>query len=288
MQIDVIDSISDPGKAGRPNEDRLAWNASSAFVVDGATGLGDQQFITDFGSDAAWIADFAAKRLMSEVIPNADLAETIRRISADANTIFEAMAGYQPRYAWPVAALAGLRVTAGGLQFVGLGDSVVYILHDDDREESFMALPDAFEREQAAARIHIARLGGIGAAGVAANDPETRADLRRHRETQNTVDGTVWSLSLVPETADHIATATIDVSGGATAIICSDGLADLVSLYRQYTPGSLIRRAVTSGLASLIRELRQLEREVDPEGLKYPRLKQCDDTTAILCRITKA
>lgn len=286
MQIDVIDSISDPGKAERPNEDRLAWNASSAFVVDGATGLGDQQFMTGFGSDAAWIAEFAAKRLMSEVTPKTDLADIIRRISQDARTIFEATAGHQPRYAWPVAALAGLRVTPTELQFAGLGDSVVYILHDDGREESLMALPDAFEREQAAARAHIARLGGIGAAGMATSDPETLAELRRNRERQNTADGTVWSLSLVPETADHIASAEIDISGsGATAIICSDGLADLVSLYNRYTPGTLIRRAVTAGLPSLIKELRQLEREIDPKGLQYPRLKQSDDTTAILCRI---
>lgn len=285
MQIDVIDSISDPGKAERSNEDRLAWNASSAFVVDGATGLGDRQFMTGIGSDAAWIADFAAKRLMSEVTPEADFADIIRRIAVDAKIVFEATAGNQPRYAWPVAALAGLRVTPNGLQFVGLGDSVVYILHDDGREEDLIALPDAFEREQAAARAHIARLGGIGAAGMATSDPKTLADLRRNRERQNTADGTVWSLSLVAETADHIATATIDISGGATAIICSDGLADLVSLYHRYTPGSLIRRAVTAGLPSLIRELRQLEREIDPEGLTYPRLKQSDDTTAILCRI---
>ncbi|KQZ95622.1 hypothetical protein ASD74_12485 [Rhizobium sp. Root564] len=286
MQIDVIDSISDPGKPERANEDRLAWNASSAFVVDGATGLGDQQFMTGFGSDAAWIAEFAAKRLMSEVTPEADFADIIRRISQDARISFEALAGDQPRYAWPVAALAGLRVTPNGMQFAGLGDSVAYILHDDGREESLMALPDAFEREQAAASAHIARLGGIGAAGMATSDPKTLADLRRNRERQNTADGTVWSLSLVPETADHIAAATIDIACGATAIICSDGLADLVSLYGQYTPSSLIRRAVTAGLPSLIKELRQLEREIDPEGLRYPRLKQSDDTTAILCRIT--
>jgi len=285
MQIDVIDSISDPGKPERANEDRLAWNASSAFVVDGATGLGDRQFMTGFGSDAAWIADFAAKRLMSEVTPEANFADIIRRISQDAKINFEAVAGDQPRYTWPVAALAGLRVTPTGLQFAGLGDSVVYILHDDGREENLMALPDAFEREQAAARAHVARLGGIGAAGMVTSDPETLAELRRNREKQNTADGTVWSLSLVPQTADHIVTAAIDISGGATAIICSDGLADLVSLYNQYTPGTLIRRAVTAGLPSVIKELRQLEREIDPEGLQYPRLKQSDDTTAILCRI---
>ncbi|MDQ1198970.1 hypothetical protein [Agrobacterium sp. SORGH_AS 787] len=285
MQIDVIDSISDPGKPERENEDRLAWNASTAFVVDGATGLGDRQFMTGFGSDAAWIADFAAKRLMSEVTPEANFADIIRRISQDAKINFEAVAGDQPRYAWPVAALAGLRVTPTGLQFAGLGDSVVYILHDDGREENLMALPDAFEREQAAASAHVARLGGIGAAGMATSDPETLAELRRNREKQNTPDGTVWSLSLVPQTADHIVTAAIDISGGATAIICSDGLADLISLYNQYTPGTLIRRAVTAGLPSVIKELRQLEREIDPEGLQYPRLKQSDDTTAILCRI---
>jgi hypothetical protein len=36
----------------------------------------------------------------------------------------------------------------------------------------------------------------------------------------------------------------------------------------------------------MIEELRRFERETDPEGLRYPRFKQSDDTTAILVELT--
>jgi serine/threonine protein phosphatase PrpC len=284
-QLTIIDTITDPGKDGRTNEDRLGHNTDCAFVLDGATGLGDQQYMEGFGSDAAWIAQFAAKRLTHELSIDTHVTELIRAITFDAHELFVATAGEQPRYAWPLAALAVLRLTPDGAEFIGLGDSVLYILHDDGRVESHTALPEAAEREQTAARAHVERLGSIGANGMAANDPQTLSELRAAREMQNTPDGWIWSLGLVPDAADHLARTDISFTGGATALICSDGLADLVSLYQAYDPATLIKRAATAGLKALVTELRHLEREVDPEGLHYPRFKQSDDTTAILCRI---
>jgi hypothetical protein len=36
----------------------------------------------------------------------------------------------------------------------------------------------------------------------------------------------------------------------------------------------------------MLDELRRFEREIDPEGLRYPRYKQSDDTTALLVELT--
>lgn len=284
-QLTIIDTITDPGKDDRANEDRLGYNEDCAFVLDGATGLGDQQYMEGFGSDAAWMAQFAAKRLINELSVDTLVTELVRAIAFDAHELFRETAGEQPRYAWPLCALAALRLTPTGAEFIGLGDSVVYILHDDGRVESFTALPDAFEREQMAARAHVERVGSIGKSGIAAHDPQTLSELRRAREKQNTPDGWIWSLGLVPDAADHLARTDIIFTGGATALIASDGLADLVSLYHAYDPAALIKRASTVGLKALVAELRHLEREVDPDGVQFPRFKQCDDTTAILCRI---
>lgn len=284
-QLTIIDTITDAGKDDRANEDRLGYNGDCAFVLDGATGLGDRQYMEGFGSDAAWMAQFAAKRLINELSVDTLVTELVRAIAFDAHELFTATAGEQPRYAWPLCALAALRLTPDGAEFIGLGDSVVYILHDDGRVDSLTALPDAFEREQTAARAHVERVGSIGKSGVAAHDPQTLSELRRAREKQNTPDGWIWSLGLVPDAADHLARADIIFTGGATALIASDGLADLVSLYHAYDPATLIKRASTVGLKALVAELRHLERDVDPDGVQFPRFKQCDDTTAILCRI---
>ena len=285
-QISIIDTVSDPGKAGQPNEDRLGYNSDAAFVIDGATGLGQRQFIEGYGSDAAWIAEFAAIRFEQRLDRSTDPKTVLRQVSEEARDTFLASAGDQPRYAWPLCSLSALQVTDTGFRWFGLGDSCLYILHDDGSSDFVIPIPGAYEWEQHRAAQHIARVGGIGAAGVANDDPETLEDLRRGRALQNTPGGTTWTYGIVPEAADHLAMVEVPVRvGGATALLCSDGLADLVALYKLYDPGTLIQRAAMAGLKSLVMELRHLEREVDPDGLKYPRYKQSDDTTAILLRL---
>ncbi len=229
---------------------------------------------------------FAAARLRRDLIAEADAPQVIRDLSTSAAEAYRAAAGDQPRYAWPLATLACLRATVEGFQFVGLGDSCLYLLPDDALEASIhMAIPDAYEREQAAARQHVERCGGIGANGIANDDPQTLAALRRHRGLQNTADGEVWTLGLVPAVADHLS-ITLLPAQPATALICSDGIADLVALYGAYDAAGLVRAAQQKGLAALITELRGLERDIDPDGLAYPRFKQSDDATAMLVRLT--
>ncbi|TPP11511.1 protein phosphatase 2C domain-containing protein [Rhizobium glycinendophyticum] len=285
-RISIIDTISDPGKQGRANEDRLGYNSHSAFVLDGATGLGERQFMEGFGSDAAWIAEFGTIRLAERLDAISAPATVLRQISEEAHAVFTATAGDQPRYAWPLCSLTGLQATPSGFRWFGLGDSCMYILHDDGQSDFVIPIPGAYEWEQQQAAKHIARLGGIGSAGVANDDPETLEDLRRGRARQNTPEGTTWTFGIVPEAADHLAIIDVPVhGGGATAILCSDGVADLVALYKLYDPATLIQRAATAGLRSLVTELRHYERELDPDGLKFPRYKQSDDATAILLRL---
>jgi hypothetical protein len=285
-QISIIDTISDPGKDTRPNEDRLGYNRDAAFVIDGATGLGDRQFMDGYGSDAAWIAEFAALRFAERLDRNADPKAVLRQVSEEARDAFVAVAGDQPRYAWPLCSLTALQATPDGFRWFGLGDSALYVLHDDGRSDFVIPIPGAYEWEQHQAAQHIARVGGIGAAGVANDDPQTLEDLRRGRAKQNTPGGATWTFGVVPEAADHLAMVDVPVyGGGATALLCSDGLADLIALYKLYDPATLIQRAATAGLRSLVTELRHMEREIDPDGLKYPRYKQSDDTTAILLRL---
>lgn len=285
-QLSIIDTISDPGKESRPNEDRLGYNRHAAFVIDGATGLGDRQLMDGYGSDAAWIAEFAAIRFAERLDRSAEPKSVLRQVSEEARTAFMEVAGDQPRYTWPLCSLTALQATDTGFRWFGLGDSCLYILHDNGQSDFVIPIPGAYEWEQHQAAKHIARLGGIGAANIATSDPETLANLREGRARQNTPGGSTWTFGVVPEAADHLAMVDVPIyGGGATALLCSDGLADLVALYKLYDAATLIQRAATAGLKSLVTELRHMERTVDPDGLKYPRYKQSDDTTAILLRL---
>lgn len=63
-------------------------------------------------------------------------------------------------------------------------------------------------------------------------------------------------------------------------LMLSDGFYRLVDTYHRYTDASLFRTVETDGLLPLLRELRALELD-DPECVRYPRFKQCDDATAL-------
>ena len=285
-RITILDSISDPGNPAKPNDDSFGHNEACAFVIDGATGLGDRQYMHEAGSDAAWIARHFARGFQDQITHETSVSDVARNLSQTARGAFLSRHENVPRYAWPLTAFAMLHQTRGGFHFVGLGDACLFLLKEDGSAAMHMAIPGAYEYEQNQARKHIARTGGITKEGGALGNLETLALLRQHRERQNTPESGVWTLGLVPEAADHLVSKRLDITGKTHAIVCSDGFSDLAVLYAAYDAASLVRTARDKGLRPMLDELRRFEREIDPEGLRYPRYKQSDDTTALLVELT--
>jgi len=285
-RITILDSISDPGNPAKPNDDSFGYNDACAFVIDGATGLGDRQYMDEAGSDAAWIARHFARGFQDQITRESSVSEVAHDLSLAARSAFLSRHETVPRYAWPLTAFAMLHQTDDGFHFIGLGDSCLFLLEENGFATMHMAIPGAYQHEQNQARKHIARTGGITKEGGALGNSETLALLRQHRERQNTPESGVWTLGLVPEAADHLVSERLVIRGRAHAIICSDGFSDLAVLYAAYDSESLVRTAREKGLRSMVEELRRFEREIDPEGLRYPRYKQSDDTTALLVQLT--
>jgi hypothetical protein len=285
-RIRILDTVTSPGNPEKPNDDRFGHNEACAFVIDGATGLGDRRYVEEAGSDAAWIAERFAHGFQQNVTRDSPIPDVSRALSLQARATFLGRNADVPRYAWPLAAFAMVHATHSSLSFIGLGDSCLFLLRDDGSASLHMAIPDAYANEQMHARSHIARTGGITRGGGALGNPETLAALRRHRESQNAADSGVWTLGLVPDAADHLVSQELRIKGTSHAIVCSDGFSDLVVLYSAYTAASLVQTALDKGLAPMVDELRRLEREIDPEGHRFPRFKQSDDTTALLVELT--
>ena len=285
MSLKVIDSVSDPGIPAKPNDDRLGYNACCAFVIDGATGLGDDVLMTEFSSDAAWLAEQARLMLERQVAPDSDLEMLLADFSRGARELFEAAAAAAPRYAWPSASFAMLRKAVDSWEFAGLGDCSLFLQHDDGTTARHSALADARGEEQASARRHIALTGGFGKVASFHRQPETLAALRQARQLQNTDESGVWTLGLVPEAARHLVRQPLRVSAPATGLLCSDGFAELVDSYGRYSEAALIDAASRHGLKALVEEIRNIERRIDPDGLTFPRFKQSDDATALLVEL---
>jgi hypothetical protein len=285
MRLEVLDSVSDPAKPGGENEDRIGRNASAAFVIDGATGLGDP-VIAPPQSDAAWIAEWARARFVAELAPDRSLREVVRSLCASARErFFAAAAPGIERYRHPGASFQSLRLTESGIEIAGLGDCSLFLRDAAGAVTRWSGLRGGRSGEQSSARQVIARIGGLGPDGEGFRDAETLARLRASRSRHNQ-EGGVWTLGIHPDAADHVRIETPKIALPATGLLCSDGFADIADNYALCSAEGLIARAETAGLAPLLAEIRRIEREVDPAGLQFPRYKRSDDASAVLVHVT--
>ncbi len=287
MRIEIIDRLNDPGKPGGHSEDRCGATDTSAFVIDGATGIADRQVMTDFPSDASWLADHAAMAF-SKAGETEGVVDIVSRLNAEARAAYLAAAGTGdlPRYMWPAAAFQMLRIEGGRLVSYGLGDCRLFLQSEtDERVFETTALKGNRARETAAARAHLARTGGFGGKNDIGGDGKTRAALRESRSKHNMPGGRIFTLGLVPEAANQIVREETGIAAPARGLLSSDGFAALCDNYSAFNPSALIDAAFAEGLPALLKRLRDIERIEDPDGERFPRYKVSDDATCLAFRI---
>jgi hypothetical protein len=285
VRLAILDSLTEPAKPGAENEDRIGWNETAAFVIDGATMLGDP-IVAPPRSDAAWIAEWARQQFEAGLMPGRSLRDVVRDLCEAARARFLAAADPSvERYRHPSASFQSLRLTDGGVEIAGLGDCSLFLRDADGTVTRHSGLRAGRSGEQSSARKALARLGGLNPDGEALRDAVTLAGLRAARARQNT-EGGVWTLGIHPEAAAHVRIEMPVVTVPAIGLLCSDGFADSVDNYELCTAAELIARAERNGLLPLLAEIRQIERETDPAGLRFPRYKRSDDASAVLVKLT--
>ncbi|MDE1173962.1 MAG: protein phosphatase 2C domain-containing protein [Parvibaculaceae bacterium] len=286
MTLRVIEQFSQPGKAGRPNEDRCGHQGAFAWVIDGATGLADAPLM-DAPSDAAWLAG-AASGLFAEAAlsqPHAPLDGIVRSVIETLVRRFEAERLRPPehRYELPSAAMVLVRETGDRLEAVSFGDCALFLSRPGAKPgEEVQLFSKSRERERREAdRL----LGDTGRKGEALQSAPVIEFLRRVRNHQN-IEGGYWVLGLEPAAAGHMQHFEASLDGAATGLLASDGFAALTLDYERCTPASFLLRAKTDGLEALGSELRHVENVLDPGCRLYPRFKPSDDATALLFELS--
>jgi serine/threonine protein phosphatase PrpC len=282
--LTVLDKLTLPGRAGKPNEDAMGHAGSVAFVLDGATGLGDTPLMPG-DSDAAWVARNAADALVKHAPGYAgDLDSLVYRATTDVKAAFDAQR-LRPDYEsfeipWATLAICG--VTSGALNLAFLGDSRLLVRDDKGAVHHFGAPLNYRKSEQKLAKLMI----GAGK-GQALGSEELRQSvlpqLRASRARVNSAEG-YWLIGPDPRAAAHVAKSQMRIGTGAMVMLMTDGFYALIEDYGVYDDASMIHAALGKGLNTLGDELREIELN-DPAGAKYPRMKASDDATAILVRI---
>jgi hypothetical protein len=281
MEFEWLDCISLPGNPAKANEDSWAHAGGAAMVFDGATGLGEQ--LLPGPSDAAWLAQFGARRLSAHARDGAAPKDALRAALGDAEKSFLGLRRRAPKenYEIPFASMMFVTANKNGFEALWFGDCAALVARPG---ESVEVVGEAFARRSAETRsaAMLAAAKGLPPAS-AASRPEFLSALRTARNRVNIGRGT-WLFAPDASAADHVASAALAAPAGTVLLLASDGFLALASDYACYDANGLVAAAQAKGLETLSVELRAVE-ESDPEGRRFARFKKSDDATALLLRL---
>ena len=280
MRLELLDSLSLPGDHAKANEDAFGHDAGAAVVIDGATPLGDG--LMPGPSDAAWIAQFGARRLMAHLRDGDGARKALRAALADTEKSFKALRRHEPEEMWqtPCGSMMLAVSDEASIEFLWFGDCAALVKQGD---AAVTVIGESFDKraDEAARAQKVAKEKNLSpASGI--NRPEFLTPLRAARNRINS--GTHWLFSPDVKAASHVSRRVVKTPPGSVILLASDGLLALASDYGAYNADTLMAAALGKGLAALGEELRVIEAQ-DSSGDKFPRFKKSDDATGLLLRL---
>lgn len=284
MSLEVVEYLSLPGDVDKANEDAFAEGTNAAVVLDGATRLGDS--LMPGPSDAAWISQFGARRLIAHLAGGDGARKALRAALADTQKSFEALRRRPLEETWqtPCASMM-LAVETGSkgpeIEFLWYGDCAALVKQGD---APVMVIGETFDKRGAEAKRAqaIAKEKNLSPASGLSR-PEFIGTLRGARNRINS--GGNWLFSPDVKAASHVSRRLLRIASGGAILLASDGFLALASDYGAYSADSLMEAALHKGLAPLFGELRAIEAD-DAGGDKFPRFKKSDDATALLIQVS--
>jgi len=266
-------SLASAQGSGSKNEDWAGATPSVAVVLDGITsppGLEE----TGCSHGTPWLVASIGSNLtfLAEQQPTLDLPAMLgQAIATTAARHADTCDLNDP--ATPSAAVAMVRATSDGLDYLVLSDAVVVI---EGRNE-LRVIADLRGQEVVASERAATFAHPIGSPEHA---KARHAMVEVQRSYRNSPDG-YWVAAGKPEAASHALTGQVPRSDVRRAAVLSDGAAALVEYGRTDWNG-LLDILEHDGPAGLIARVRDAEQS-DPDGVRWPRFKPSDDATAIFC-----
>lgn len=265
--------------AGTINEDIAQLNPSSAWILDGATGLSEKNII-DNESDARWFVQ-QWNEYLSAAVEDCDksVADLIKAgIPIIKNKYYGLSKGADPQpIDLPSSGVALVRWNEEKLDYLVLGDCILIIKYAGNKIS--VVKDDCLQQldEKAIDRLHQLMIESNYSFEDAIQ--EINPILVSHRLMKNTQAG-YWILGFDEQALDNCIHAAADIKEISEIVLMSDGFAALIDKYHYTDESKIFDEVNHKGLASLYATLRQTELD-DIEVKKYPRLKKSDDASAI-------
>ncbi len=278
----VLEKLSAPGNAARPNEDACGHRGNTAWVIDGATGQGPSVIADEGATDASWLAARLSLALdRNAEIFGGDLFGLIIACQSQIRQEFTSnlKAGIEDKADVPCGAVTVIHCDGKRIYCAALSDTVLVLSGKDGRVDGWYGDPAHHKVDQGMIELFV-RYREEGE-----NDPvrlreKLRPYIRKQRQTTNT-PGHFGTFDPISDLSGHIVQKSWRAEDYSHALLMSDGYSALSDKYSKYSYSSLMQAVRADGLDILYKELREIE-EGDPDCRIYPRYKKSDDATALL------
>lgn len=280
MNLNFIEKICIPADGKKGNEDDLYFHQKAAFVVDGATGLGNP-LIQGWDSDAVWFVRTFKAAFGKYIDKGESISDALYRASEETCGEFHGILADANigKHQVPSAVLALASVHNDTLTLNRMGDCEIHCLLKDGNIWSFPPSPLEALDQHSINLLHKELMAGKTYA-EARN--AIKSTLIKHRSKMNTPAG-YSALSTNLDCLRYIETKEIPVTNVSKILLCSDGFSSAFNNYKLCSINDLLLSENLS-LRHITEQLREVERN-DSGLLKYPRLKPQDDCTAMLITI---
>lgn len=183
--LQILETISEGGRIGKPNEDAFGYTNTHAWVIDGATGVADSELLGG-PSDARWLSHTASTLFAQRAERfGGDLKALVRSAIEEMKLRYEreATRAVNGRYEWPSAAMILVHCDGQAIRIANFADCRLLLLGDDG------SFADYTERHGDRSPKSKARTAALlemaGPEGDPLAVPEVMAYLRTSRSYQN-------------------------------------------------------------------------------------------------------
>lgn len=253
---------SEKGTA-RYNEDRVGSYRNVAWVIDGATPLFQETYLSE-DNDVVWLVETLHKWLPHFIRDEESLEEilsrTLAHVEQEALGLYPGL-GDIAAYALPTFTVAMVRLSGGRLEYYVLGDAGV-----------LAALPDGIlwmtddRLEVMSRRVR---------QEAVADKPVL---LQAIRQKLNTAEG-YWIGSIDGAGIPHGYAGEMKVEPGTRVMCVSDGYSRLFELFDWIEAEQL--KLDDASVKATVAKVREIEM-ADAEGVRFPRAKCHDDLSVVL------
>jgi hypothetical protein len=282
MKILMHNILSEPARSF--NEDLAYVADSSAWILDGSSGLSDKKY-TNSASDGQWFVQKWNEYLQDTIT---DYTKNLKEIVNDGidtikNKYFKTLvqSNLDP-ISFPSSSIVIVRIKEIVLEYFILGDCTLVVESPDSTYKSIVD-----DRIYVYDNIAIREMRNLQKAEQISFDEARKRTiplLRKHRGLKNKKNG-YWILEFDTNAVEYAIHKEEKLHSETYLLLMSDGFSQLSTTFnRTKDVGELLALAKKKNLSHLYGEIREFV-EKDNDCMLFPRLKRLDDASAIMLKI---